>query len=136
KDALVEVADRALYLAKPEGRSAASREMLADPYLRALDETALALLDGHDSTVLLETILTRATALLGTPHSYIYLAEPDGSLTISHGNGLFECLVGRRISADQGLVGQVFRTGAPVVVDDYATYAERVPDFETQELGS
>ena len=43
------------------GRSAVGRESLADPYLRALDETALALLDRHDSTVLLETILTRAT---------------------------------------------------------------------------
>jgi diguanylate cyclase (GGDEF)-like protein len=136
KDSLVEMADRALYLAKPEGRTTAGRESQADPYLRALDETALALLDGHDSTVLLETILTRATALLGSPHGYIYLADPDGSLTISHGSGLFGRLVGRRISADQGLVGQVFRSGAPVVVDDYGTYAERVPDFETEELGS
>jgi len=136
KDALVEMADRALYLAKPEGRSAAGRESPADPYLRALDETALALLDGHDSTVLLETILARATALLGTPHGYIYLTEPDGSLVISHGSGMFERLLGRRISVDQGLVGQVFRTGAPLVVADYDTYAERVPDFETAGLGS
>ena len=131
KDALVEMADRALYLAKPEGRSAAGRESPADPYLRALDETALALLDGHDSTVLLETILARATALLGTPHGYIYLAEPDGSLAISHGSGMFAQLLGRRISVDQGLVGHVYRTGAPLVVADYDTYAERVPDFET-----
>jgi len=136
KDALVEMADRALYLAKPEGRSAAGRESAADPYLRALDETALALLDGHDSTVLLETILTRATALLGTPHGYIYLAEPDGSLVISHGSGVFAHLLGRRISVDQGLVGHVFRTGAPLVVADYDTYAERVADFEIGGLGS
>ena len=136
KDALVEMADRALYLAKPEGRSAAGRESPADPYLRALDETALALLDGHDSTVLLETILARATALLGTPHGYIYLAEPDGSLAISHGSGMFEQLLGRHIPVDQGLVGHVYRTGAPLVVADYDTYAERVADFETGDLGS
>ncbi len=136
KDALVEMADRALYLAKPEGRSAAGRESPADPYLRALDETALALLDGHDSTVLLETILARATALLGTPHGYIYLAEPDGSLAISHGSGMFAQLLGRHIPVDQGLVGHVYRTGAPLVVADYDTYAERVTDFESGDLGS
>ena len=136
KDALVEMADRALYLAKPEGRTAAGRESPADPYLRALDETALALLDGHDSTVLLETILSRATALLGTPHGYIYLGEPDGSLVISHGSGVFENLLGRRISVDEGLVGHVYRTGAPLVVADYDTYPERVADFEIGGLGS
>ncbi len=49
KDALVDMADRALYLAKPEGRTAVGAQSPADPYLRALDETALALLDRHDS---------------------------------------------------------------------------------------
>ena len=87
------MADRALYLAKPEGRVVAGHESPADPYLRALDETALALLDRHDPTVLLETILTRATALLGTPHGYIYLVEPDErALVVRHGSGLFSAL--------------------------------------------
>ena len=87
----------------------------SDPYLRALDETALALLDRHDSTILLETILTHATALLGTPHGYIYLVEPDeASLVLSHGNGMFVDFVGHRMPVSEGLGGQVFRTGAPV----------------------
>ena len=44
-------------------------ETHADPYLRALDETAIALLDRTTrQDDLLETILLRATALLGTPH--------------------------------------------------------------------
>ena len=90
KDVLVGVADRALYLAKPVGRSGADHEPQADPYLRALGETALSLLDRHDPTVLLETIMTRATSLLGTPHCYIYLVEPgDEELVVRHGTGLF-----------------------------------------------
>jgi diguanylate cyclase (GGDEF)-like protein len=136
KDRLVEIADRALYLAKPEGRSAAGRESPADPYLRALDETALALLDRHDSSSLLETILTRATALLGTPHGFIYLAEPDGTLVISHGRGLFEDLIEHRASIDEGLAGQVFRTGAPFAVADYDAYADRSPSLPKATLGS
>ena len=50
KDELVEVADRALYLAKPDGSRDGRPRVTADPYLRALDETALALLDRHDPT--------------------------------------------------------------------------------------
>ena len=31
--------------------------------------------------------MTRAAALLGTPHGYIYLVEPDGeSLVVRHGD--------------------------------------------------
>lgn len=137
KDALVEMADRALYLAKPEGRTPAGRESPADPYLRALDETALALLDRHDSAVMLETILARATALLGTPHGYIYLAEPDGDwLAISHGSGLFEDMVGHRMSAHEGLGGVVFQTGAPLAVKDYDAFADRDPDLPMGVFGS
>jgi diguanylate cyclase (GGDEF)-like protein len=119
KDALVELADRALYIAKPDGRTGASHEPATDPFLKALDETALALLDRHDPAVLLETILARATALLGTPHGFIYVVDPDDrSLVVSHGGGLYEPLIGHRSPIDEGLVGQVFRTGAPLTVDD------------------
>ena len=49
---------------------------------------------------------------------------------------MFAQLLGRHIPVDQGLVGHVYRTGAPLVVADYDTYVERVADFETGELGS
>ena len=136
KDALVETADRALYLGKPEGRST-GRETPADPYLRALDETALALLDRHDPTVLLETILARATALLGTPNGYIFLAEPgSGSLVVSHGSGLFTEWVGLRQSVEEGLAGQVFQTGVPLAVPDYDTFAGRSANVPRSTFGS
>ena len=56
----------------------------------------LALLDRHDPAVLLETILTRATALLGTPHGFIYLVDPDGDgLVVRHGIRAFSPFVGQ-----------------------------------------
>ena len=137
KDVLVGVADRALYLAKPVGRSATDHEPQADPYLRALGETALSLLDRHDPTVLLETIMTRATSLLGTPHCYIYLVEPgDEELVVRHGTGLFASYVGRRMSVDEGLAGQVFRTAAPVAVDDYDAWSGRSTTIATGSVGA
>ena len=71
-------ADQALYLAKPSSQADGAETARADPYLAALDETAIALMNRHDPEDLLETIMTRAAALLGTPHGFIYLVEPDG----------------------------------------------------------
>ena len=137
KGSLVGVADRALYLAKPVGPSAGPHEPLADPYLRALHETALALLDRHDPGPLLDTIVTRATALLGTPHGYVYIVEPgEQELVVRHGSGLFECFAGYRMPIDAGLAGRVFRTGAPMAVDDYGTYDDRSHDLDDCRFGA
>ena len=130
KDALVAVADAAMYLSKPGGRSSPAIEPQGDPYLRALDETALGLLDRHGQDELLETILTRATALLGTPHGFLYLAEPgDEALIARHGTGVFKDLIGYRMPVDRGLSGQVFRTGEPLAVDDYDAWPDRADDL-------
>ncbi len=126
KDALVAVADRAMYLAKPTAPVADGAALSDDPYLRALDETALALLDRRDGAMLLETILTRACSLLGTPHGYIFIVEPGGlELDLRHGSGLFAQGVGHRQPVDKGIGGQVFLTGQPVTVDDYDAWARR-----------
>jgi diguanylate cyclase (GGDEF)-like protein len=137
KDALVGVADRALYLAKPSGRSGRVPETHLDPYLRALDETALALLDPNRQDDLLETILTRATALLGTPHGFLYLVEPgEDALVVRYGTGLYGDLLGYRLPIDRGLGGHVFRTGLPLAIDDYDTWSGRATDLPTGVFGS
>jgi diguanylate cyclase (GGDEF)-like protein len=124
KGELAAIADAALYLAKPTSRGPAPVAQADDPYLRALDETALALADRHDPGVLLEAIMTRATALLGTPHGYIYLLEPNGTeLVVRHGAGMFVDYLGLRLSVDEGLSGQVYRTAEIDAVDDYTTSA-------------
>jgi diguanylate cyclase (GGDEF)-like protein len=124
KDELVAVADRALYLVKPDRGSIDPG--LADPYLRALDETALALLDRTDQDGLLATILARASALLGTPHAWIDLLDPDGSRFILRvGTGAFAGLQGSAMNASEGVGGVIMRTGQPFVVDDYDTWPGR-----------
>jgi diguanylate cyclase (GGDEF)-like protein len=119
KDELVTVADRALYQRKPGERGRLDGAH-ADPYLRALDETAFALLDRHDQDGLLAAILARATALLGSPHAFVDLVEPDGSsLVLRVGTGLYTSLLGMRIGIDEGVGGEVVRGGKPMIVEDY-----------------
>ena len=124
KDELVAVADRALYLVKPDHDRLDGG--VGDPYLRALDETALALLDRNDQDGLLATILDRASALLNTPHGFVDLVEPDGSgFALRVGTGMFAGLLGWRVGADEGLDGEILRTGEPLALEDYERWSGR-----------
>ena len=118
------IADRALYLVKPD--RGLLDNGLADPYLRALDDTALALLDRTDQDGLLATILARASALLGTPHAWIDLLEPDAAAFVMRvGTGVFAEMQGSLLGAGDGVAGAIVRTGQPIVVDDYDAWPGR-----------
>ncbi|HEY8437994.1 MAG TPA: diguanylate cyclase [Candidatus Limnocylindrales bacterium] len=139
KDELVAAADQSLYLAKPSSsrRDDEAEAARRDPYLSALDETAIALMNRHDPEDLLETIIARAAALVGTPHGFIYLLEPDGqSLVVRHGIGLFVDFLGFRMPVDRGLSGLVYREGRAVAVDDYDTFSGRSSDMPTEVFGA
>ena len=137
KAELVSAADQSLYLAKPAVRTEDAEIARRDPYLAALDETAIALMNRHDPDDLLETIISRAAALLGTAHGYIYLLEPDGrSLVVRHGIGLFTDFLDYRMPTDSGLAGVVYREGRPVAVDDYDAWAQRAGDMPTLVFGA
>ncbi|HUP53913.1 MAG TPA: diguanylate cyclase, partial [Methylomirabilota bacterium] len=124
KDELVSVADRALYKVKPIDQRRGDGD--SESYLRALDETALALLDHHDPEVLLEAIVGRAAALLGTSHGYLYLMDPDdGYLVARVGSGLFEDFIGLRTAPDEGLGGKIVTSGRPLSIDDYDAWDGR-----------
>ena len=137
KDALVAVADQSLYLAKPSARSDDADAARRDPYLSALDETAIALMNRHDPEDLLDTIIRRAAALLGTPHGFIYLVEPDGTwLVVRHGIGVFTDFLGYRMPVEDGLSGLVYREGRPVAVDDYDAWAGRAAEMPARVFGA
>jgi diguanylate cyclase (GGDEF)-like protein len=127
KDELVAIADRALYRVKPD-RGPADID-IADPYLRALDDTALALLDRTDQDGLLATILARASALLGAPHAWIDLLDTDGKrFVLRVGTGAFADLQGTDMGSSEGVAGEIVRTGQPLVVDDYDTWPGRASE--------
>jgi GAF domain-containing protein len=96
-------------------------------YLAALQETTLGLISRLDVTELLEVILQRSAALMGTEHGYIYLLEPDGKeMRIRLGIGWPSAVVGIQIRPGEGLGGKVWETSQPVVIDDYPTWAGRL----------
>ncbi|HET9522459.1 MAG TPA: diguanylate cyclase, partial [Candidatus Limnocylindrales bacterium] len=137
KDDLVAVADQSLYLSKPSSASREGDPARHDPYLAALDETAIALMDRHDPEAMLETIISRAASLVGTPHGYIYLVEPDGeTLVVRHGIGLFADYLGYRLPLGSGISGRVAVEGRAIVVDDYDAFEDRAADLPRSAFGA
>ncbi len=102
--------------------------------LRSLHATALGLIDRLDLGYLLETIVLRASALLETPHGYLYIYDPDADeIVVRIGIGAFSDQVGYSLKRGAGLAGTVWQTGQPLALDDYSSWPERRRDLD--ELG-
>jgi len=95
--------------------------------LTSLHETAMGLMQRLDTNNVLRTIISSATDLLGTTHGYISLVDKDNSISSRKiGLGYFAQDVGRDIKLTEGLVGQVYKTGKIMVIDDYSTWEYRL----------
>jgi diguanylate cyclase (GGDEF)-like protein/excisionase family DNA binding protein len=126
KDALVETADQALFLAK-----GAPFRNSRDQFVAALDETAMGLLDGVRPEELFDSILVRASRLLGVRTGYVYLVDPDEMhLTVRAAIGVMADFVGYQLPVDKGVGGTVYRTAKPLVIDDYDAFEEAADVFK------
>lgn len=99
-------------------------------YLNALHETTLGLMSRLDLEDLLEQIVARAAALVGTEHGYVFL-QTQGSTSESEmimriGVGAYNGFKGTKANIGVGLAGTVWQTGEPVVVDDYRNWPGRL----------
>jgi PAS domain S-box-containing protein len=106
----------------------------ADPYLRALHESALDLMNRRDVAGVISAILGRAAALAETEHGCVYLVEDDETLRPDVAIGLFEGLNRSRVEKGVGLAGCAWVAAEPIVVDEYDEFPGRDPEFPTGVL--
>ncbi len=105
--------------------------------LEALRQISLGLVARLELTDLLETITSRAAFLAGTEHGFVYLHdEAAGVLEMKVGTGRYAGDVGLRLTPGQGLGGTVWRTQRPILLEDYARWADRLADRRYDGLGS
>jgi signal transduction histidine kinase/HAMP domain-containing protein len=100
-------------------------------YLAALHDTTIGLMSNLAIDDLLEAIIGRSASLVGADHGYIYLHEPAETgdqdvVTLKVGLGLFADRVGEHIRRGEGLTGEVWASGEPMIVSDYDTWAGRI----------
>lgn len=103
--------------------------------LDAMHETTLRLLQRTETNSLLQAIVVRAAALVGTDHGYLYLADADkNELVVQVAIGVFVPNIGYRIGAGEGVAGRVWVSGEPMVVDDYLAWSGRQGKLDNMGL--
>jgi len=111
------------------------RLQVANSYLNALHETTLKLMGRLELADLLETLVTRAGALVGTSHGYIYLLEPDeAEMKQWVGTGVLAAKANYRLKLGEGLVGRVWQTGQTLVLEDYGAWEHHLEAFKDVPL--
>ena len=93
--------------------------------IAALYDTTQDISESHELTPLLETILERATSLLAAAGGAIFLYDAehnDFQIAAESGVGM---PVGTHLPLNEGLGGQVVKTRAPVIVNDYKNWENR-----------
>lgn len=110
-----------------ERKQVEEKLQLQADYLTTLHETALGLVNRLELSPLLESIISRASDLLGTEHVALDLVTPDASaLRQEIGLGKFSPLNGKLLKADQGMASEVWKTGKTVVVKDYEHWDKKL----------
>jgi PAS domain S-box-containing protein len=110
--------------------------MRQNQYLAALHEMSVALIAHLDMNELLSTVLSRAGQLLNAPHGFIFLAASgETELECRVGVGAMQQLIGTRRKPGEGMVGKVWQSGQPMVIDDYEQWPERVDNAQPLPLG-
>lgn len=96
----------------------------------ALYDTARDLSIQTELSPLLKTIVDRATALLHATSGTLSLYDPaKRDLELVAINN-FPAQLGMRVKLGEGVSGRVAQTREPMIVDDYATFDIRLPQYE------
>jgi hypothetical protein len=81
---------------------------------------------GGQTHSILGRVAEQACSIVGVERATVCVRDrndPRSSIVVA-GHGISPDLIGRRLGIDEGLVGQVFRTGEPVIVADYHDFPE------------
>ncbi|MAT99827.1 MAG: hypothetical protein CL608_22020 [Anaerolineaceae bacterium] len=91
--------------------------------LEALHQIGLKLVTQLDLDFLLQSIIAHLTGLLDTDLCALSLYDPDeDALKIVATNDADMPLVGRTFQRGEGLAGQIWQSGVPMVLDDYRAW--------------
>ena len=100
-------------------------------YLAALHSTTLGLISRLNVQDLLQALINRAAQLLGTIHGFMFLRElGEDEIEQRVGVGVFADNIGWRLKKGEGLSGQVWQSGQPLIIINYDEWEHRAVGFE------
>lgn len=102
--------------------------------LQALYDIALSLTSQRELALLLPEIVQQAVELLEAETGSIYLVDQERrELRLTTCHGLVAKYNGVTLKPGEGLAGQVFLSGKPLIVDDYRTWEGRAEVYEADQ---
>jgi HD-GYP domain-containing protein (c-di-GMP phosphodiesterase class II) len=122
-----------LWRASARRANAAVRSSVASA-ADAIDELMLAVDHGDHVHEVLASLAREACSIMRVERSMVILrddSDPRSSIVVA-GHGVPRDLIGRRFGVDEGMAGQVIRTGEPLLVDDYAAYSRPIRHSVTE----
>lgn len=107
-------------------QAAQTRLRRHNDYLELMHQTALALMNRLDLEELLEDIVKRSGKIIGTEHVFAYLVSEDESyLEMKVATNAIRSGRGTRLQPGEGVAGQVWQKGEPLLIMDYAQWEGR-----------
>ncbi|MBI4670815.1 MAG: GAF domain-containing protein [Chloroflexi bacterium] len=104
-------------------------------YLSALSDLSSGLFQRLDVNELLQTIVERAGALVGTQHGFVFLQQPgEDDIEMRVGTGLYDDLIGTHAQRGIGLAGTVWQSGTPMIIENYQKWEGRLPGTRRDAL--
>ena len=103
--------------------------------LRALQDISVATTSAHDPVTVAELAVERARTLTGADGAVVFAYDAPTRLLLP----LFEtqsAVEEAPVRPGQGAIGMAFKSGVPVVVDDYRTWKHAVPQSQVRGMVS
>lgn len=106
-------------------------------YLHALVGTTLIVIKRMDINALFQTIIERAADLADSAHGFIFLVDPtEEYLELKAGSGIHHEHIGLILKRGEGLSGKVLEQGHSLMVDNYATWPQKVTIADFNSVGA
>jgi hypothetical protein len=106
-------------------------------YLRALQETMLELLSVRSLDALFVNIVRRAGDLVGTAAGFLDLVDSGSDrMRPRVAIGALADSLNHPATPGVGVAGVVWQTGAPLIVEDYDSWPDRLPGMSTGSVSS
>jgi PAS domain S-box-containing protein len=105
------------------GRPPRADRRAKHPFYASLHATALAVMSHVELGSLLEILVERTGILMGSPNAFLYLETSGGSMQCRAAIGLRPLVTS--VSREDDGIGTVWRTGRPLVVNDYEVWDGR-----------
>ena len=94
----------------------------------AIDEVVLAVNSGDHVDEVLSSLARQACSIMRVERAMVLIRDESDPRTsiVAAGYGVPRDVIGHRFGVDEGMAGQVMRTGEPLLVADYSRYARPI----------